>query len=698
MLIFTLLRPLLFLLLAARLAAAEPVLDTIAEVRALSPEEAARSLPVRLDATVIYFDPASAPCLFIQDNTACTYVTYHRFVEPTKSPILWYSIMNLKPGDHVRIEGLADPGEFFPVIKEQRIERLGKGALPAPRKISEDELLSPALDSQWVEVPAVVTGVEKDEKYFAILVEVHGWKLKAMLPREAYSADRVATLMQRPARLQGVVGTIFNNERQMTGRYFFVPSFDQIIPTDAPTSGVPAPVRRGNQLLRSDDTAQTLARIGGVVTQVDGNDFYLRDASGSVLVRTARNITFPPGTRIEAEGFAATAPYRPIFRARKFTMIGTTTPPQPKTLDFSTKIISHFQNELVALDADLLAWHDEGDLIVLQCRMGDRFFEALLPQHAPLPKGLVPGDRIKLTGICELTTLRPLPLYWTVDGFRLHLPKTGGVVILHHARWWTLQHVLILLGIVFAVALAALAWVWLLRSRVKRQTKIIGSQIQHAAVMGERERIARDLHDTVEQELTGVSIHLDHISGKIADNIPVEIPGPNGEVLGKIHAMIEVTQKMLQHCRKEARTSIHDLRNIELEQRGLAGTLQELLPAAVQECGAKFELTVTGDPLPFETTVENHLLRIAQESVSNAAHHAAAREITVRLDYKSDSLALEIRDDGHGFDPAVPAPAGHFGLLGLRERVKKIHANLTLESAPGKGTTILVLVPFVKPS
>jgi signal transduction histidine kinase len=153
---------------------------------------------------------------------------------------------------------------------------------------------------------------------------------------------------------------------------------------------------------------------------------------------------------------------------------------------------------------------------------------------------------------------------------------------------------------------------------------------------------------------------------------------------------------MLQHCRREARTSIHDLRNIELVQRGLAGALQELLPAAAQECGAKFELTVTGDPLPFETTVENHLLRIAQESVSNAAHHAAPRKITVRLDYKSDSLALEVRDDGRGFDPAVPAPAGHFGLLGLRERVKKIHANLTLETAPGKGTTIRILVPFVK--
>ena len=685
MLIFTLLRPLLFLLLAARLAAAEPVLDTIAEVRALSPEEAARSLPVRLDATVIYFDPASAPCLFIQDNTACTYVTYHRFVEPTKSPILWYSIMNLKPGDHVRIEGLADPGEFFPVIKEQRIERLGKGALPAPRKISEDELLSPALDSQWVEVPAVVTGVEKDEKYFAILVEVHGWKLKAMLPREAYSADRVATLMQRPARLQGVVGTIFNNERQMTGRYFFVPSFDQINPTDAPTSGVPAPVRRGNQWLRRDDTAQTRARIGGVVTQVDGNDFYLRDASGSVQVCTAKKIPFVPGERVEAEGFAAIAPYRPIFRARKVASTGRTELPQPMTLDFSEKKLPHFQDELVALDADFLARNGGDTGIVLHCRMGDRFLDAALPRGGTLPNDLAPGDRVRLTGICELTTPRPLALFWNVDGFRLHLPKSGGMVILSHAPWWTLKHLLIVIGIISTAAILAVSWVLLLHSRVMAQTKIIGNQIQREAVHEERHRIARELHDSIEQELASLSLQLGNISVDVRQM-------PDG-VSAPVRDSIQVAQKMLHHCRAEARTSIRDLRSVELEQRGLPGALQQLLPGVATGCGADFRLHVSGNPRSLAGIAETYLLRIAQEGVANAAHHAAARTITVDLDYAPEAVTLTIRDDGCGMDPTAPVPDGHFGLRGIRERANKIQAAIAIESAPGKGTTIRIIVP-----
>jgi signal transduction histidine kinase len=679
-------RLLLPLLLVARLAtAAEPVIDTIAKVRALSPEQAARSLPVRLEATVIYFDP-SPRCLFIKDNTACSYVAFRY---PDR-----YSCMDLEPGSRIRIEGTTDPRDFFPIIMDKQIELIGKGALPEPRKVREDELLSPALDSEWVEFPAVVTGVESGGDAFTLVIEVHGWVFKVLLPLNEHSSERAAGLMQHTVRIQAVVGTLINYRRQMTARYFFSPSFDQIIPLDEVAPSVTPPLRSIAGLLLNLDTAQTLVRIEGVVTQDDGSDFYLRDATGSTLVRTARKNSFRPGDQVVAEGFAAMAPFRPVFRARKVAMTGRTEVPPPRPLDFDWEKLPNFHEELVALDAFFIARRDRPAEKVLQCRVGDRFFEAVQPLDSALPEGLAPGDLLRLTGICELTTTRPIPRREWVDGFRIHLPEVGGIVILQHPSWWTLKHLLILLGIISFVAVMALAWVWVLRLRVKAQTATIGEKLQQVGAHEERQRIARDLHDTVEQELTGLSMELGCISAKIAGEMKGSDPGRVPEILGESHQMLDYAQKMLCHCREEARVSIHNLRCIELEQRGLPGAFKELLPSVAGNSGAKFELQVTGEPRSLDETLENHLLRIAQEGVTNAARHAAPDAIAVRLDYQPDGVTLEIQDTGRGFDPGVPTPKGHYGLHGLRERARKIGAALSIDSAPGEGTTVRVVVPI----
>jgi signal transduction histidine kinase len=675
-------RFLLPLLLAARLSAAEPVLDTVAKVRALSPEEAARKLPVRIEGTIICFDP-NRLSIFFCDDTAGTYVG-------TKTEIPeQYASKHLEPGSRVRIKGVTDSGEFFPIIMQQQIELLGKGSLPEPKKIGAAELLSPALDSQWVEVPAVVTGVEKIGYEFTVDVEVFGLKLKAVLTRDEHSGERAALLMQRPVRLQGIAGTVFNNNRQMTGRDFFVPSFDQIIPTDTLAPFQNPLLRTVIQLLRKDDTLQTLVRVAGIVTQVDGNDFYLRDASGSTLVSTSGKDSVLPGDLVEVDGFAVIAPFRPMFRARKVTLTRHIGLPQPMALDVDLEKIWGFHDELVELDADFLIRRDSSTNAILMCRKGDLFFEALLPPGGSLPPGLAAGDRVRLAGICELTTTYPLAIYFNADGFRLHLPKEGGVVILHHAPWWTLKHLLLLfagiISFVVLVALGTFVWVLLLRHQVKTQTEIIVSQREREAVKDERDRIARELHDTVEQELASLSMQLGNVSVYMRQT-PELVPE-------KVGSSIQIAQKMLHHCRTEARSSIRDLRSIELELRGLPGALQELLPGVIDGCGTDFQMQVTGDPRPLNGIVETHLLRIAQEGVANAAHHAAAGTITVALDYASESVTLSIRDDGRGFDPDEPAPRGHFGLRGLRERANKIQAKLDITSAPGKGTRIRVVLP-----
>ena len=676
------------LALSARLSTAQPV-DTVEKIRALPPAEAARGLPVCIEGTVTYFDPQAGD-LFVQDNTAGTYVGNSTKLKP---------VLPLKAGDRVRAVGWTCRGGFFPDMivmqtsqTETRsaaplyavggIEFLGKGSLPAPLTINDDELLAPEIDSQWVEVSgAVVTGVESGGLAFTLSIEIHGWKLKAEVPRDEHSGVRAAALMQRSVRIQGVAGTVFNTQQQMTGRFLYVPSFDYITPIDTRATDSPPPLRAVNELLQNKDSRHSIVRVQGVITQAANNGFYLRDSHDSVLVHTAQRGAFVPGDRVEAEGFAAIAPFRPVLNATRVAILSHTKAPEPLALDFNSEELPRFHAELVALDALLLARRDSPLETVLQCQTGDRVFDAVLPAGSSLPERPAPGDRLRLTGVCELTTTHPTPRSNWVDGFRLHLSGASGVSLLRRAPWWTIRHILIALGMVSALAFGALAWVGMLRRTVKEQTETISAQLKREAVLDERQRIARELHDTVEQGLAGLSVQLSNVIGDLQKRRGEPLPA------------IRLAQQMLRHCRDEARTSIRDLRSIELEQMGLAGAMEAMVRSLAGESGADLQLQVSGEVFHLDAPVENHLLRIAHESVNNALRHSAAQKIAVALAYAPTAVTLEICDNGCGFNPSASVPEGHFGLLGIRERANKIRAALTVESTPGAGTVIRVVLP-----
>jgi len=665
-------------------ASAGPI-DTVAKLRALSWEAADRHLPVRIEGTVTYFDPGSGSRaktdLFVQDATGGTWVG--KCQPGTK----------LKAGDRVRLEGWSNRGGFYPdvvvdsenshhapLVSENPVKVLGKGEWPTPRVVRENELFLPELTGQWVEVRATITGVETGGIAFTLAAEVNGWKITIEIPKDEHSAERAAALMQRSVRIFGVADTVFNLDRQMTGRFLFVPSFEFITPVNDVASCSP-PLRASNELLQKSDRLDTRVCVKGVVTQVASNGFYLRDDQGCLRIITAPCGAIAMGDRVEVEGFAAIAPFRPILKATHVAVQGHGAAPLPVALDLTRKSLFRFHGDLVALDAEFLIRHDGPVETTLQCRTNGWIIEAILPVTESLSKRLTEGDRLRLTGILELTTTHPTPRVQWVDGCRLHLSKAGGLRVLRRAPWWTLRNLMIVLGIVSAVASGALTWVWMLRRTVQDQTKTIVAKVKREGILEERQRIARELHDTVEQGLTGLWMQFGIIARDL-QNVPEGVASE-----------FRFAQQMLRYCREEARSSVRDLRNIELEQRGLPWAMKEMLPIFGASCGGRLQFEVTGDVRPVGATVENHLLRIAQEGVSNALRHGAPRKVQVSLVYGPGSLTLEICDDGCGFDSSAPEPPGHFGLRGIRERADKMQANLTVESAPGAGAKVRIVVP-----
>ncbi len=405
---------------------------------------------------------------------------------------------------------------------------------------------------------------------FTLDIQVYGSLFKAELPLQQGAEEQAAALMQRPVLVRGILGTIFNRQRQMTDRHFFVPSFASIIPTLPPASDQADPLIKIAQILTGGFGPQDHIRIRGVVTQVDAKGFYLRDGSGSTLVYDGQTKRFPPGAQVEVTGFGDVAPFRPILRATRVVELALTNPPPAMQFNFTNADLPTMQFELVTLEADYLG-RKEGRLEnMFQCRAGQQIFEALLPKDNSPPPDFTPGDKISLTGICELTTTHALPRVGWVDGFRLHLAAADAVRVITPAPWWNTQRLVVALAVTSAVALLGLLGTWMLRRQVKKQMAIIGDSLRTEAVGKERDRMARELHDTLEQQLSGVALQLDGLDDAIKTN-----PGAAAKIL-------TLARRMLRYTRLEARRSVWDLRSKVLEKQGLVAALQNMAESTTE--------------------------------------------------------------------------------------------------------------------
>jgi two-component system NarL family sensor kinase len=202
-------------------------------------------------------------------------------------------------------------------------------------------------------------------------------------------------------------------------------------------------------------------------------------------------------------------------------------------------------------------------------------------------------------------------------------------------------------------------------------------------VIEERNRLAREIHDTLAQGLTGIMLHLESVDAMLeAGADPARIR--------------QITQKALNLARtnlEEVRRSVLDLRAAPLEGRNLAEALTDLAQEFMAREKIKVNFRVTGGSRPLPLRVEVGLYRIVQEGLTNIARHAGAKRVDLELNLTPEQVQLSVEDDGQGFDP-TQVSQGHFGLIGLNERVKLLGGRLQLESSPGAGVRVAVTIPL----
>jgi signal transduction histidine kinase len=225
------------------------------------------------------------------------------------------------------------------------------------------------------------------------------------------------------------------------------------------------------------------------------------------------------------------------------------------------------------------------------------------------------------------------------------------------------------------VLLALAAW-QVYRMRVRRMAH------QFSAVLGERNRIAREIHDNLAQDILGISVQLE----LVARLMPAAAEAAKGH--------LDRARILVRNSMTEARRYVWDLRSQELQKKDLPAALRDTTKRLTAENNVEAVVEVTGPLRPLPLPVETNLLRIGQEAINNAFKHAHANRIDVTLNFDTRSVRLSVRDDGRGFDPEAQIADGHFGLIGMRERAEQIGGVLSIDSAAERGTQIAIDVPL----
>jgi len=421
--------------------------------------------------------------------------------------------------------------------------------------------------------------------------------------------------------------------------------------------------------------------VRGVVTHwLPGEAIFLRDGERGLLVQTVQTNPVNPGDIVEAVGFPAMGRFSAFLEDAEFNVAGHGPAPRPVVSTVTEALNGTNDANLISMKARVLEVLENPDETVLVLSADTVAFHARMPhRNVALHKGSI----VHLTGVCRVEEFNITGAGFGANprSFELLLRSPADVEVLTSPSWWTTQRLAYAAAILLGLALTAFVWIAMLRRRVSEQAAIIRIKVHREAMLEERHRVAREMHDTLAQSFSGLGFQLDALDAHLTN-------GADGA-----RTQLETARKIIRQGQEDFRRSLFNLRAEELER----ATLSEALPALAAQMitGTGIELRCDIQPLPRRLTeaAEGNFLRISQECMTNAIRHAHPKHIDLKLQYESAEVRLRIADDGAGFDPATAFNNGHFGLRGMQERADQIGAKFQLASQLGRGTTVTVTLP-----
>jgi signal transduction histidine kinase len=702
-------------------AASNSVLTVAAEILSLTAKEASRHIPVSVTGVVTVAEPNWRGDFFLQDSTSGVFVSNGRQSQPHL-------------GDLVQVSGFSYPGGYAPDINSTRWKKLGTAPLPMAVPISVDQLMSGAADGERVELSGIVRSAQVsqiEKTRLRVEIESGDFRFRIFPPRST-SLDP-GSLVGATVRVRGTVAASFNPSlRDMLTVVLFVPQDSDFIVVQLPDPAISeAPLTSLNSIAQYHrrNSPDSRIRVEGVVTyQRPGQDIFLHDKTGGLQVECRETNAFTPGEVVEAIGFPGVERFLPVLEDATLIRKGKSDEPiVPQKATIQEVFRGLHQADLISLQGRLLDRSvrfsmpgsttntEEKNVLTLK---SDRYFCTVEAPATGAFAGLssIPiGSTLEVSGIC----LPQAGADGGVETAQVVPVNAASIHILQQPSWWTARRLIIAIGILLAASVMGTAWALAiyrknavlklcfeesvkakkelqkahdqLETRVQERTEEWKfemsarkeAEIQNKAILSERMRLAQELHDTLLQGFTGIGLKLDAVTSTLPKSLA---------------ATKEQIQKILKQSDEylsEARRSVWQLRSPSLQApAGYPEALKNVSERALQGTGIPLRFTTRGAEYKLAPGIEDNFLRICEEAVTNAVKHANPTGVEVILEYTANELRLRIRDNGSGFDPngLDGSKDGHFGLVGIRERVKQVSGNLSLNSEPGKGTEILIAV------
>lgn len=646
-----------------RVSGQERVLTQAIEIRSLSYDEAKAKINVRLRGTVTFIEGPGA--VFLQDETAGT------FFRPDK-------LDTLRPGDVVEVTGRTQPGIYLPGIALAPYRILGHGPMPAAVTVSYDDLTSGRYHYQRVAVEGIARSVAPAGEGRSVLrIDVGSRIVEARV--DAAIEDESAIVDSR-VRVEGLASGGINSRRQLVQPYLRIRDSHEIriLEPAVPEAAVPRVVASNLLTFRGGSRGNHRIRIDGVVTACPSKVLvFVRSGQTAFGLKFLSPTNVDIGDHIDVLGFTEMGRFSATMVDAKLLSREAGPAPVPLEINLRTMLNGARDGDLVVLNAVLTDFFRTENGVVFSLQQNGQALQARGPA---MSLDLAPGAVVRLTGICQVESSASVSLSSKPEIVTLQIRSRDDVAVLQYPSWWTVRRLVTVLIVLAGATLLASLWIAILRRQVNRQTAALRQGIESQAALEERQRIAREFHDSLEQDLTGLGLRLDAAAARTFDD--------------KVRQIIATSRGLLSRIQAETKNFVSDLRDGTEMDRDLAMALEAIATHHTGEVEVRAEFAEPPPPLPGGCI--HHLRMIARESVTNALKHAGATVVVIHVAGHTGQLVLRVSDNGSGFDAGAQTRgrSGHFGCVGIRERARKLGAVVAWHSTAGGGTTVEVTLPL----
>lgn len=428
-----------------------PALYAARQVLNLTPQEARRGYPVRLQGIVTGVCKETA-LLFVQDSTAGIYIYFSPFDPSWRQSTL------------LEVEGVTDPGRFSRIILASKITSRGQGQMPGPKPVTLPEIVAGSLDSQWVEVTGRVSSQLMQQRYPQLELEQNGQKLKVMLLEAAM--DWMGNLSNLTVRVAGTVICNYDSNQKPSGFSIAAQNLANVCLVDAnPDQDWAAPAQPIAQLathpLRGVSGLQV--HVQGIATYTNpGKILFIQDATGGLKLHTPQVASVQPGQKIDAVGILASAPGPVALQQVFFKTEGLEQVPEPKAVSVEQLRPGIYAYQLVSLTAQLLKISSpEPEVTVLDLAADSQLIHAILRQSGELLK-LPAASQVRITGIYDPQAAPSHP------AILLRSPRD--VVVTQYPGGWILTRIALLILATLGLLGLGILWLKSLRTGIRRET------------------------------------------------------------------------------------------------------------------------------------------------------------------------------------------------------------------------------------